>query len=321
MASPSQRRAAIEPAGGEKRKQEPPVEEPAAKRVKTAANNFQRHTIFWYDDGSVFLQFGTTRMKLYRQRLALNSVWFKELFQKSDELGVPIDVVDGLKLFYLEPTGVSLTDFEALLIAMEDGIEYSFSKPTFPVLASIIRAASALNFPKYLSFATTVLECSLPDKLDKVTKKPVPYAADAIVFARTQGLQQLLKRAFYDLARTESFENSATEKHPVHKLDPADLVRLLCLQKRLTVAWLQAVAPPPINCIKSGCSVKAFMVPSAVVQEYYLDPICGIGELRKWNWAEKGHCVHCQDARPRWLREQQMTCWKNIDELLDLGDE
>lgn len=152
--------------------------------------------------------------------------------------------------------------------------------PDFSTVASIYCAAAALQFPKFLDFAEGYLELKFEDNSKSVTCQGYEFAVEAVLLGRNWGLPTILKRAFYDLARSAPEEGEKNERegegegavvgakevshgktnmgvevavdvnngngnevrsNGLDRLDPTDLVRLLKAQKRLAASWLHVI--------------------------------------------------------------------------------
>jgi hypothetical protein len=105
------------------------------KRAKKAS--FERHTRFWALDGNAILRFRHLNFKVHRSRLSTQSVWFKKLFERRAGRKVPLDDdeedikkvvvvqvedMDGCDVYHFPSTRRDVSDFEALLNAMEDSM-------------------------------------------------------------------------------------------------------------------------------------------------------------------------------------------------------
>lgn len=204
-------------------------------------------------------------------------------------------------------------------------------KPSFTIVAAIYRAASIFHFRKYLAFATAFLEAEFSDKLEDIRPIHQSHAAEAVVLGRDWNLPRILKCAFYELVRASFFESEddsaeeVTNDHPVHTVEPSDLVRLVNLQKRLALAWASVVNLPHIKCNQTPPCASSKLSKSweavhgsGIAQRYYLDPIYGITKLLELDWKKKGYCTHCQGIRSRWLIGQQARIWDDIDTWLGL---
>ena len=101
--------------------------------------------------------------------------------------------------------------------------------------------------------------CSIwPSDLFKVSPARIPYAAETIYLARTYHISPVLKRAFYEVLRTEGFGQqdlnlpAAREGIPDGseivgraKLSHKDLIRLVTAREKLLMAWTLLVGSAP----------------------------------------------------------------------------
>jgi len=79
--------------------------------------------------------------------------------------------------------------------------QFHFSKPTRSTLASILRAATSLQFTRYRAVAMKFLEAEWLPLLDDITEEYKPGAVEVAVLGRRWGIPGVLKRAFYEMAR------------------------------------------------------------------------------------------------------------------------
>ncbi|KAG2370318.1 hypothetical protein BDR07DRAFT_11548 [Suillus spraguei] len=124
-------------------------------RLERAATVAHKNEQFWILDGKTVLEVGGVLFKLHRSRLVDQSIFFARLYDvhtdgvvvKSDENGI---------VYHLSNT--TPKDLEALLQLDKNPMAYYLTPPPFPVLAAIIRAATALHFDTYRAFAVKHLE-------------------------------------------------------------------------------------------------------------------------------------------------------------------
>lgn len=123
--------------------------------------------------------------------------------------------------------------------------------PPFPVLASIIRAATHLSFIKLRTWAVRVLERMWPDKLDELYADTIPHAAATVALARQCDIPRVYKRAYYELLRAPEFGQGALEdgdkadENNPDQLSLVDYRRLVKAREGLTIAWVAAAAKVP----------------------------------------------------------------------------
>ncbi|TFY82251.1 hypothetical protein EWM64_g1753 [Hericium alpestre] len=190
--------------------------------------------------------------------------------------------MDGCVVYEIGVTTAS--DFECLLVALDEGMSYVIDPPPFHTLAAILRAASALQFKTLQTWATRTLEQMWPSDISDLTEEPVPNAAATVILAKQCGVPKVLKRAYYELLRTSAFGQgslddgadamdedeedeiqiisvngrleSAMPKNATNqnksgrtRLPHAEIVRLIETRQRLLADWVTAAAAPePFKC-------------------------------------------------------------------------
>ncbi|KAJ6467517.1 hypothetical protein C8R47DRAFT_1056120 [Mycena vitilis] len=319
---------------------EPAPDSSSTKRAKTASQSFAKHSRFWALDGNVVVQFGAIAFKLHRSRLSTQSVWFEKLFEKragreepleEDEKNIESVVVedmDGIGIYHLDSIG-TVKDFEALLTAMEDAIDLFYRPPRFLTAAAIFRAATTYKFHKFVQFTRQYLLDAFSDDLGAPMNAPIPNAVAAVVLGRTWKLPGILKRAFYELLRSQPETAPRPDDDEIHEgenpleaLEMADIIRLSDAQKHLTMMWL-TVLPPPLTA--STCSAKppcpatrysgAWTTKiSEVVQGYRLDPLSGLDSLLAVHWTSvHGFCKSCARKQMLSFKTKKEEIWDGLD--------
>lgn len=253
--------------------------------------------------------------------------------------------------------------------------------------ASIYRAAKTFNFPQFLKYAERCIQVQFSGYSKDVTAKPLEYAVEAVLLARTWGLPSILKRAFYELVRKdpeddeendsdtddkksgsetgdkesddevdfvamkvegsvagvkverdassdddivdEAYQRDYGVRKGLIRLNPADLVRLLTAQKRLTTSWHQAFSLQKPECSqnKTRCAINIVRAhwdtprSSGILTKYERDPIRGIRVLSNIDWKSKGHCESCSAAILSRLKAQEKHIWRQLDNWFGLRDD
>ncbi|KAJ7609243.1 hypothetical protein DFH06DRAFT_1017343 [Mycena polygramma] len=323
---------------------EPAPDFSSSKRAKTASQSFSKHSRFWALDGNVVLQFGAVAFKLHRSRLSTQSVWFEKLFEKragreepleedeKDIENVVVEDMDGTDIYHLDSLG-TVEDFEALLTAMEDAIDFVYHAPRFLTAAAIFRAATTYKFHKFVEFTREYLLDEFPDDLGAMTLAPIPNAASAVLLGRTWNLPGILKRVFYELLRSQpqappSPDDGVREsQNPLEGLEMADIIRLSHAQKRITTVWLSVL---PASLSANTCSAKAPCAAtrhaagwttkiSEIVQQYRLDPLSGLNALRVEHWKSvHGFCKPCAQKQMVSFRKKKEEIWASLDTWFDI---
>ncbi|KAJ7455120.1 hypothetical protein FB451DRAFT_1099431 [Mycena latifolia] len=326
---------------------EPAADDPASKRAKSASQTFTKHSRFWALDGNVILQFGGVAFKLHRSRLSTQSVWFEKLFERragweepleadeEDIKDVAVEDMDGCDVYDLQPFG-KMKDFEALLTAMEDAVDFYYSSPRFLTVAAVFRAAASFKFAKFLAFTRQYLLEMFSENLGHLDARVVPNPTAAIILGREWNLPRILKRAFYELIRTPPHdptyldgEDDTAFAHHLQGLDVQDVIRLTDAQKHLTAAWLAALSPsgPPCPCMPSCAAAKRSGITNGAVllgrdqllQKFQYDPIRGLEALRGVRWIRTyAFCEACAGTRNASLRAKKEELWSDMDRWLDI---
>lgn len=136
---------------------------------------------------------------------------------------------------------------------------YMDSPPPFPILAGILRGSRALDFTRFDDFATRKLRQMWPHDLKGLDETAQDYACETVVLAQRWNMPELLKRAFYELVRSqelgqildesdeeENGQDAGRYEEDINSLiSRADLVRLIKARENLHLEWyLIADAPP-----------------------------------------------------------------------------
>jgi hypothetical protein len=95
--------------------------EPTPKRPKSNHLYPRKHDEFYHLDGNVIIEISnSTHFKLHRSRLARESGYFADLFERKDGVVEALEMVDNHPLYTV--SGVSVQDFTVLLGAMDDAM-------------------------------------------------------------------------------------------------------------------------------------------------------------------------------------------------------
>ncbi|GBE83708.1 hypothetical protein SCP_0507640 [Sparassis crispa] len=291
-----------------------------------------RHPVFWHENPIVLLV-QDTLFKLHRSRLEHESTYFADLFKRSSNPPLEGDVMDGCPVYAVN--SVSAADFSVLMEAMDGGIMYALNPPPFPALASLLRAAHALGFPKILDFAKHVLRTMWPPDVAHVSSVRIPHAAETITLARTCGVPEVLKRAYYELLRSPGFkqtDDNHVDTCAKPSLGLAEYMRLVVTREKLQEMWIQIASAPEVLLCRlpflpspSDSDVERQRVCSQtrtkdvevwaemVVQvplfkEGMLDPLDALSNLAALDWHARGFCLRCVNHWRRTWREELDGC-------------
>jgi hypothetical protein len=227
-----------------------------------------------------------------------------------------------------------------------------------PVLAGVLRAARALSFDAQRKWAERMLGRTWSATLDTLKANPMPYAAEALAFARSYGLLSVEKRASYELLRVPTFEQTNTAEASIggegasadsgNNLSRADLLRFLHAREQLGLAWAEAAgkAPTDFACPRStqtqtqserggagGASCASLNADrvharwaelvhsSGLYVERMVDPVMGLQCLVDISWKDEGFCKKCVSARRHAWEELRRKLWEDLDVWLELNVE
>ncbi|KAJ7096982.1 hypothetical protein C8R43DRAFT_853615, partial [Mycena crocata] len=310
---------------------------------------FAKHSRFWMLDGNVILRFESVAFKVHRSRLSTQSIWFEKLFERragreepleEDEENIATVVVedlDGCDVYHLDPLA-SVEDFEALLTAMEDAIEFYYAGPQFLTASAVFRAATVFKFEKFEKFTKKYLLDMFSNRLEDLTVDSVAYSATAVDLGRTWNLPGIIKRAMYELVRAppeapppsnSSSDGDNDTSSPLESLEANDVIRLLNTQKHLSAEWLSVLTvercPAKPHCTASNRSAGWSAIVGGkdrtnILHKFRYDPICGLDALIAVNWISTcSFCEACAGARRKALREKQVEIWRDLDRWFEIS--
>ncbi|KAF5354360.1 hypothetical protein D9758_010754 [Tetrapyrgos nigripes] len=189
------------------------------------------HEKHWALDGNVIIRISNVQFRLIRSILAKKSEWFRNAFNSDND--EQQEMYNGLPVYVLDDV-VRLRDFERLLDALDDIVNYVHQPPPFPVFASILRTAHALDFRDLkLYFERELMKKWLPpgsrfeiagsdekneekdenkdekqeadDSLIDYLKVAITYPSTSILLSQECNIPSILPRAFYELVALDTF--------------------------------------------------------------------------------------------------------------------
>ncbi|KAJ3884788.1 hypothetical protein GG344DRAFT_14665, partial [Lentinula edodes] len=121
---------------------------------------------------------------------------------------------------------------------------YIDNPPDLQTVVSIFRAAHKLKFTRFEDWTKSLLEKMWPAQLDPLD---TIVATAVVLLARDCGLQSVLKRALYELVRTDGFGqtlgSSTSVSGPFDQLSAEDHRLLVKARERLISLWMSVAAP------------------------------------------------------------------------------
>ncbi|KAF6750220.1 hypothetical protein DFP72DRAFT_911379 [Ephemerocybe angulata] len=332
---------------------------------------YRQHERHWNRDGNLIVVIGGVGYKLHQSRVAKLSKWFsaliaessddaagsgivtyegkgKERMVESDEqirrrAGVSVDweksAEDGadvvLRVELDEMKWVEEQDWEMLVDALDDAITYFQNPPPLTCLYAVLRAARALSFPAFESWAKTIVQGAWSDDL-KQLGEPLPQGADpvgAMTVGRRCGMPGVLKRAIGmpTIAREADGDERGGRSNAV--LPTKVILLLTSARAKLQSIWVRETAQfpdallQPPNCGGPCTSMDAnaahtahreLVIRSGVQERYMNDVIGGFVELAEGKWAQKGFCPTCVGTLRAGWRASRDRVWGECDELFGL---
>jgi len=173
---------------------------------------------------------------------------------------------------------------------------------------------------------------------------PISFATESVILARQCSIPSILKRALYEIVRTEAFgENDDEGEINAFRLSSADTRRLQRAREKLISLWITAslsgnftTCPsssesiePKGKGIKTECPTNdgkqatlahvKIVHASGIFEKYHYDPMCGFQALMEAPWAEEGFCQACVEMGQVKWGEAREKCWKDLDTYFGIG--
>ncbi|KAG2132353.1 hypothetical protein DEU56DRAFT_812244, partial [Suillus clintonianus] len=315
------------------------------KRAKSDRVTARKHNVFYISDANTVIEVDGVRFKLHRSRLVTKSSFFAQLLERKDNGKLPNDNVrveiDG-KMTVYHLSNITVDDFVALLKFDDNTTEYCFQPlPPFSVIAPILRAATALRFETYRAWAVRALEMTWSPSLADLTPEQKENAADVILLARSCGVNSGVKRALYELAKTQQVglhDNDVLGQPGLEQLGRTDQ-RCVELMKELFVTTWSKVAvrivtfpciDPPPSLAKSKklprekCPAQTIQQAtwdervhdSGLYTKFLFDPVCGAQALIDIPWEEEGWCSYCIKSRRATWTKMRQNLWSDMDKWI-----
>lgn len=315
-----------------------PQTRPSSKRIR-----FTPHQKHWEPDGNVLIELQGIRFKLQKSRLAKKSLWFSAKFSENPG---DLDENEDARVYCIDEVDVSLPDFEALMDAVENSITFMYDKPSFEVISGILRAATALSFPDFATWARRSLEETWPSSIESLsTTYTSAFAIETVVLARDRQVPDIVKRAIYELVRTQDFVREFRQKgeDAIGKssatLSLSEFMAIVEVRELFSSLWTSfalspmdpsqycqpsaSTAPSSSRCAAgnptSHLIAHAKLVHfSGILEAYQLDPISGLQALIDAPWKEEGVCAECVSSwKDVWGKARQ-EIWTELEGLFGL---
>lgn len=210
--------------------------------------------------------------------------------------------------------------------------------PNHDIVEHVLKASTALSFPKLRDLFIYVVEQKWPVNLESYSPEENLYAAETIILGRELKVPRVLKRAFYELL---VYDDMTQTDSGGGLLGQADLLRLIAARNSISDKWIDITAVSSLpDClgqsnanaqtpVKKYCTTQSgikarkaawneLIHESGIFKEYRYDVIDGLTALKNAKWTGEGFCGGCiQRMKQKW-DEERIALWAELDTLLEL---
>ncbi|EGO04302.1 hypothetical protein SERLA73DRAFT_68004 [Serpula lacrymans var. lacrymans S7.3] len=199
------------------------------------------------------------------------------------------------------------------------------------------QAPTALSFSAYCEWAAKLLKGHWSENLCAMNEEHLPWACEMVKLGRNWDLPWALKRALYEIVRT----NRLSLLHPgsldfdtVIKLDEVDVVILVNVREKLNSIWLEqvfksdnySVCPckhspsnkdknmPQCQTVKDRTvGIMCNMASSGLLWCYLIDSICGLQALMDAKRVTEKYFTACAARNTVQWTQIREVIWENLD--------
>jgi hypothetical protein len=222
-----------------------------------------------------------------------------------------------------------------------------YDKPSFEVISAILRAATALSFPDFATWARRSLEETWPSSIGSLsTTYTSAFAIETVILARDRQVPDIIKRAMYELVRTQDFlrefrqrGEDAISKSSSQALSLSEFTAIVEVRELFSSLWTSfalgpmdpsqycqpsaSTAPSSSRCAAgnptSHLITHAKLVhTSGILEAYQLDPISGLQALIDAPWKEEGICAECVSSWKDVWGKARLEIWTELEGLFGL---
>ncbi|KAG5644256.1 hypothetical protein DXG03_008794 [Asterophora parasitica] len=240
-----------------KRPLDPPPDNFDKKRARNQWSDIPKHPSHWQRNGDIEIVLQNTRFRIQANTLVKSSTKLVEYAPSlkgmmssdvEDDEDYHPEVKDLPLQVDLESTGLLAKDFAELLDAFDNPFQYLHTESSFDLFSAILRASTILGVTSWREWAVKKFEKMWPASLDHVTAERIPLAIESIAVSRKCDVPTVLKRAFYELARTPSGADDILTKLPASSggqvLSSSDHLSLLITRNWLVDQWVYLASRP-----------------------------------------------------------------------------
>lgn len=187
------------------------------------------------------------------------------------------------------------------------------------------------------------------DDLTDLSPDRLNNAVETIILGRNYGIPTILKRAFYELLRTDGLghqdinnDQVKSNEDDILSINPDDTYLLICTRVKLEKAWSDTLASAfhTFHCPNGSSNEAAIgqdangtantvtcpsnvekttewaklVYASGLSQEYMYDVLCGLKVLVDRDWrTEDGYCEECTNMRRDAWQNERVKLWEKLD--------
>ncbi|KAJ6616730.1 hypothetical protein B0H10DRAFT_1798863 [Mycena sp. CBHHK59/15] len=290
-----------------------------------------RSTEFWFEDGTIVLQVGTTLYRVYRGFLAARSTVFYDTFSMPQPPGVSADI-EGCPIVQLHDNP---KDFSRFLRALHQcGTYKTCPVSDFSELSSILRLSDKYDVPLLRGSMISILRDIYPSSLPKWLKRKTPAGYTESWFddycvlnlARKMDIRSILPGVMYEVCLTGSesvFSGILAGKTRVKIKDNGDRKRCIVAIPELMVERRQLLRFLLDHDIdgcedEDECDAERLRWLENDLQdtEKLADEFDPLSE--DFEWDEYNVCSACLDAAKADFRAARRRLWNDLPRIFDL---
>lgn len=216
-----------------------------------------------------------------------------------------------------------------------------YSPPKLAEITLLLEAANYYRVQRYENFCTKFIMNLLPDRLPTTDTTNLTLLVKGVKLARSYDtLSTILRPAFYGLARSwppgsdgyesesddeyvdpmsdddETVNGDAEKPSALEKLDSADLVILLDIQKRLVFAWNDIEDLMEYKCNNAQCNKLHLGRMRHIRREMPFDPVRGVHSILSSShvFSATNYCAESTRKVKELLRKERSKIWSDIKE-------
>lgn len=199
-------------------------------------------------------------------------------------------------------------------------------------MTDIYEASHFFLASRYRKFSETYLKKMFEDSWESIPLDPSPYAARALIIGTRYGLESILRRCYYDLARTHPIpipiadvvDDSNPSVIDLQRANSTIFFYLLNAQRHLALAWdkIRWALTDEKFCNVVDCtsrhSVHTFVGSKTAKMDHPFDPITGMNAMLETASEKTGYCEVQETRLEEHFEAECNQIWENMKTWLDI---